>query len=180
MLSDFKYCPLCQHELKEKHLFGRVRQYCPQCGYVRFRDPKLAAGALIVHNERVLLIRRGVIPRIGYWALPSGFVEYDEQPRPALQREVAEETGLHVEVGRILDIFPLSDPRKQGVFLLFEARYVGGQLQAGDDVSEVRWFTWDEIPWSELAFPQMRAWLAAALRPDAVAGSVADEEAPAP
>jgi len=144
-------------------LFGRERQYCPKCGYIYFRDPKLAAGALIVHENKVLLIRRGVVPRIGYWALPSGFVEYDEQPRPALRREVEEETGLHVEIGRVVDVFALSDERKQGVFLLFEATLVGGELRAGDDVSQARWFARQEIPWSDLAFPQMRRWLETAL-----------------
>ncbi|NOZ71626.1 MAG: NUDIX domain-containing protein [Chloroflexi bacterium] len=113
----------------------------------------------MIDQGKVLLIRRNVIPRIGYWALPSGFVEYDEQPRPALQREVQEETGLLVEVGRILDVFALSDPRKQGVFLLFMAQLQSGKLQAGDDVSEVQWFRQSEIPWDEIAFPQMREWL---------------------
>ncbi len=164
-MDDFVYCPQCAHELSRKYLFGRERQYCPDCGYIYFRDPKLAAGALIVHENKVLLIRRGVVPRIGYWALPSGFVEYDEQPRPALRREVAEETGLQVEIGRVVDVFALSDKRKQGVFLLFEATLVGGELQAGDDVSQARWFAREEIPWAELAFPQMRRWLETALQP---------------
>lgn len=158
-MNDFKYCPQCAHALRRKELFGRVRSYCPHCGFIHFRDPKLAVGALVIDQGRVLLIRRNVIPRIGYWALPSGFVEYDEQPRPALQREVQEETGLLVEVGRILDAFALSDPRKQGVFLLFVAQLQGGKLQAGDDVSEVQWFCQSEIPWDEIAFPQMREWL---------------------
>ncbi|NOZ50614.1 MAG: NUDIX domain-containing protein [Chloroflexi bacterium] len=118
-----------------------------------------------MHENKVLLIRRNVIPRIGYWALPSGFVEYDEQPRPALQREVAEETGLTVEAGSVMDVFALSDPRKQGIFLLLRARLLGGELQPGDDVSEAQWFGRDEIPWSELAFPQMHSWLQTALPP---------------
>lgn len=118
-----------------------------------------------MHENKVLLIRRNVIPRIGYWALPSGFVEYDEQPRLALQREVAEETGLTVEAGSVMDVFALSDPRKQGIFLLLRARLLGGELQPGDDVSEAQWFCRDEIPWSELAFPQMHGWLQTALPP---------------
>lgn len=145
--------------MRRKILFGRERAYCPECGFVHFHDPKLAVGALVINQNRVLLIRRNVIPRIGYWALPSGFVEYDEQPRPALQREVEEETGLLVTAGPVIDVFPLSDPRKRGVFLLFRAQVQGGELQAGDDVSEAQWFSEGEIPWDELAFPQMRGWL---------------------
>jgi ADP-ribose pyrophosphatase YjhB (NUDIX family) len=104
----------------------------------------------------VLLVRRGVIPRKGFWAMPSGFVEYDEQPRPALAREIREETGLEAKIGRVLDVFPLEDPHKKGVFLLFEARVVGGALHPGDDVTEVRWFHLDDIPWEAMAFTQVR------------------------
>lgn len=110
-------------------------------------------------DGRVLLVRRAVIPRIGYWAVPSGFVEYNEQPRQALAREIAEETGLQVVVGRILDVFPNADAAKPGVFLFFEARLAGGELRPGDDVSEARWFAREEIPWDELAFEQMKAFL---------------------
>lgn len=153
----FIYCPRCAHRLETGPRFGRERQYCPNCGYIRFRDPKLAVGALIIEAGCILLIRRAVIPRIGYWAVPSGFVEYDEQPRAALAREVKEETGLEVNVGRVVDIFPLADPQKQGVFLLFQAQVRGGDLAHGDDVSEVRWFSLDEIPWGELAFDGLRS-----------------------
>ncbi len=109
-----------------------------------------------MEDGRVLLIRRGVIPRIGFWAVPSGFVEYDEQPRAALAREIEEETGLRSQVGRVIDVFPNADPAKPGVFLFFEATVTGGELQSGDDVSEARWFGRDEMPWEEMAFAEMR------------------------
>lgn len=111
----------------------------------------------MVQEGRVLLIRRAVLPRIGYWAVPSGFVEYDEQPRAALAREIAEETGLQVEVGRVLDVYANADERKPGVFLLFQAQPLGGYLRPGDDVSEVRWFARDEVPRDKLAFAHMDA-----------------------
>ena len=155
-MDEFNFCPRCGHPLSIKHLFGADRPYCPDCGYIVFRDPKLAVGALIVQDGKVLLIRRGVIPRRGFWAMPSGFVEYDEQPRPALAREIREETGLEAAIGRVIDVFPLADPHKKGVFLLFEARVTGSDLQPGDDVPEARWFPLDAIPWEEIAFPQLR------------------------
>jgi ADP-ribose pyrophosphatase YjhB (NUDIX family) len=150
--EDFVFCPQCGRRLERRHLFGRERGYCPACGFIHFREPKLAVGALILQEGRILLIRRGVPPRSGFWAVPSGFVEYDEQPRAALAREITEETGLEVEVGRIIDVYPLADPTKQGVFLLFEAHPIGGTLQPGDDVLEVRWFLPDEAPWDAMAF----------------------------
>lgn len=159
-MNEFTFCPQCGQRLERRHLFGRERSHCPGCGFIHFRDPKLAVGALIVQEGRVLLIRRGVAPRIGFWAVPSGFVEYDEQPRTALAREIAEETGLEVEVGRVIDVFPLADPTKNGVFLLFEAHPIGGRLQPGDDVLEVRWFRPDEAPWDEMAFDGLDTLLA--------------------
>ena len=161
MMDTFKYCPQCGSPLISKHVFGADRPVCPECGYIVFRDPKLAVGALIIEDGRVLLVRRGVIPRLGFWAMPSGFVEYDEQPRPALAREIREETGLEASVGRVLEVFPIADPNKKGVFLLFEARIVGGNLRSGDDVTEARWFPVNDIPWEEVAFPQLRDVLAA-------------------
>ena len=155
-MEQYRFCPLCGHELEIRHLFGADRGWCPACGFIHFRDPKLAVGALIVEDGRVLLVRRGVVPRKGYWAMPSGFVEYDEQPRPALAREIREETGLEADVGRVLEVYPIADPNKKGVFLLFEARIVGGELTPGDDVSEARWFPIDAIPWEEMAFPQLK------------------------
>ncbi len=166
-MSDFIYCPRCTNRLVEKPLYGRTRSYCPACGFIHFREPRLAVGGLITQGERVLLIRRLAAPRIGFWAVPSGFVEYDEQPRPALRREIEEETGLQVEVGPVIEVYANADPSRPGVFLLFAARPTGGQLRPGDDVSEARWFGSADIPWAELAFEQMNAVLRAFWRLDA-------------
>jgi len=155
-MERYRFCPLCSHALEERHLFGADRAWCPACGFIHFRDPKLAVGALIVEDGRVLLVRRGVVPRRGYWAMPSGFVEYDEHPREALAREIREETGLEAEVGRVVEVYPMADPNKKGVFLLFETRITGGELTPGDDVSEARWFPLEDIPWEEMAFPQLK------------------------
>ena len=154
MIDVYNYCPRCGHALQTKHLFGSDRPWCPSCHYIVFRDPKLAVGALLVQDDAILLVRRGVAPRKTFWALPSGFVEYDEGPRAALAREIKEETGLDAEIGDILEAMPLKSPAKKGVFLLFAARATGGSVQAGDDVTEARWFPLNAIPWPEIAFPE--------------------------
>jgi len=156
MMDEYRFCPHCGHPLEKQFRFGAERPVCPHCGFIVFRDPKLAVGALMVQEGQVLLVRRGVIPRKGYWAMPSGFVEYGEQPRAALAREIREETGLEASVGAMIDLFPIADPNKKGVFLLFEARAIGGALRPGDDVSEARWFALDQIPWEQVAFPQLK------------------------
>ncbi|NUQ39678.1 MAG: NUDIX hydrolase [Caldilineales bacterium] len=160
-MSSYHFCPMCAQPLTRRHAFGRERPVCPACGWVHFQDPKLAVGALVQDEAgRVLLIRRAVIPRIGFWAVPSGFVEHDEQPREALQREIAEETGIQAEIGRVIDLFPNADARKSGPFFLFEAYARGGELRPGDDVSDARWFGPEDAPWDALAFAQLAGLLA--------------------
>ena len=150
--SDFRFCPRCGQPLVEKDAFGRLRPVCVACGFVHFRDPKVAAAVLLSDNGQVLLIRRAVDPGRGLWALPAGFVEVDELPERGGAREALEETGLHVEIGDLLRIRLMANPDKPGLLLTYRGQVIGGDLQANDDVSEARWFDADEIPWDELAF----------------------------
>ncbi len=170
-MSEFTYCPLCANRLTEKYVYGRERGYCTACGFIYFREPKVAVGGLICDGERVLLIRRSVPPRVGFWAVPSGFVEYDEHPRTALAREIEEETGLMVEVARVIEVYPNADASRPGVFILFAAQPVWGLLRPGDDVSEARWFGPADVPWQDLAFEQMNDVLRAFWRLDAAQSS---------
>ena len=158
MEVEYNYCPGCAHRLADREAFGRVRRTCPQCGFVYFREPKLAVGVLIEDSlGRVLLVRRAVNPGIGLWALPGGFVDYDEEPRDAAKREILEETGLHVSVHGVLDVAPLGteDPR-HGAIIFFAGNPCGGTLQSGDDASEARWFAADDVPSAGLAFSGTR------------------------
>lgn len=145
------YCPVCGHGLTDQEVFGRVRRVCPACGFIFFRDPKVAVGVLVEDGGRVLLVRRAVVPKMGWWALPAGYMEADEEPREAARREVQEETGLEVEVTGLMDVLPIATPGGRGVIILYWARPVGGALQSGDDASEARWFTAEELP-ADLAF----------------------------
>ncbi len=151
--------------MTQREAFGRPRAACNACGFVHFRDPKVAAAVLLGDQGRVLLVRRAVDPRRGFWALPAGFVEVDELPDEAAAREALEETGLHVAVGNLLRIRRTSNPDKPGLLLTYQGQVIGGALQASDDVSEARWFSAQEIPWDDLAFETTREslhdWLAA-------------------
>jgi 8-oxo-dGTP diphosphatase len=109
----------------------------------RYRNPALTVDAVITEPELgVLLIRRGHDPYAGCWALPGGFVDYGESCPAACVREVREETGLEVEVVRLLDVLsePDRDPRKHVVSVVYLCRIVGGELRAGDDAADARWF----------------------------------------
>jgi ADP-ribose pyrophosphatase YjhB (NUDIX family) len=123
-------------------------------------------GALVSEGRHVLLVRRAVPPRLGYWALPAGYMDGDELPEEALAREVAEETGLLIRVGVLRAVVPLAGWAEQrGLLLVYLGEPVGRvqEPSAQDDVSEVRWFWPDEIPWDELAFEStgkfLRDWI---------------------
>ena len=124
---------------------------CTGCGRTHFRDPKVGVGVVVQDDSRrLLLVRRGVGPGKGLWALPAGFVDADEDPRGAAAREAYEETGLVVEVGAVVDVYPTPGPGGASFFLAFEARVVGGTLAAADDALDAAFFAADELP--ELAF----------------------------
>ncbi len=159
------YCPRCGAGLVRRECFGQVRPVCPDCGYVHFYDPKVAAAVFIErHDEqgdRVLLVKRGVEPERGKWALPAGFVDYREDPRQTAIREVREETGLEVAITRLLDVFHSQREFGASIIIVYAAEITGGALRPLDDADAVAWFTADDLP--EMAFESTRrlvsAWL---------------------
>jgi 8-oxo-dGTP diphosphatase len=154
-LPELNYCPHCGHVLEDREAFGHVRRFCPACDRVVFRDHKVAAGVLVEHEGKVLLVRRCAGPRQGMWTFPAGFVDFDEEPAAAAVRECHEETGLEVEVTGLLDVIAGQEhERGADIAIVYCARLVGGELQAGDDVDEVAFFAPSELP--PLAFRATR------------------------
>ena len=121
-------------------------------------NPLVGVGAVIIKESRVLLIRRGTPPLLGEWSLPGGVLECGETLREAVAREAREETGLVVEPGEMLGVYERvirDDERRvryHYVLLDFLCRVVGGDLKAGSDAADVRWFTRDELPALNLAY----------------------------
>ena len=162
------YCPRCGAPLADRIKFGRMRRVCRYCGFIHFADPKVAVAALVSDGGRVLLVRRAAVPRIGFWALPAGYMDADELPEEAVVREVVEETGLTIRVLGLYGVAPLAGwAERRGILLLYAAEPVTGEIAAADDVSEVAWFTQEEILWDELAFEStaqfLREWITACL-----------------
>lgn len=152
--SGFKYCPLCGGKLVESKIDHRTRMKCPDenCGYVFYQNPVPAAGAIIVDNDRVLLVKRAHPPKLGWWCFPAGFMEWDEHPEQTTIREVKEETGLDVELTSFFEVYNGNDdPRNNAILLLYLARVTGGELTAADDAEEVRYFSFDDLP-EKIAF----------------------------
>ena len=121
-------------------------------------SPLVGVGAVIVKESRVLLIRRGTPPLLGEWSLPGGVLECGETLREAVAREAREETGLAVEPGEMLGVYERVIRDDEGrvryhyVLIDFLCRAAGGDLKAGSDAADVRWFTRDELPALNLAY----------------------------
>jgi 8-oxo-dGTP diphosphatase len=119
--------------------------------------PLVGVGAIIIEKDRVALVKRGHAPLEGKWSIPGGVLEVGETLRKAVVREALEETGLTIEPGELLGVFERVLPDEQGkmqyhyVLIDFLCRRVAGNLAAGDDADEVRWFRKDELPGLELA-----------------------------
>jgi ADP-ribose pyrophosphatase YjhB (NUDIX family) len=162
-LDGWSFCPRCRAELTA----GSARVECPACGFVSYANPKPTATAVCVDDcGRVLLARRAIEPYLGAWDLPGGFVEEHEHPLDALRRELREETGLEVEprdfLGVWTDRYGGDSTAQTTLNLFWSARVTGGEPQAADDVSELRWFAPNELPPDrELAFDCVSLALAA-------------------
>ena len=149
--KEVAYCSRCGTVMVTKVYSGKPRRACPSCGFIHFTDPKVGVGVLVVQSGKVLLVRRTMKPEIGKWSIPAGYLDQDEDPQATAVREAWEETNLQVEIEDLLDVY--YNPPQQGgasIFILYRARLIGGQIQAGDDADAAAFFGPDELP--ELAF----------------------------
>jgi 8-oxo-dGTP diphosphatase len=150
------YCPKCGQPMATREAFGRMRPVCPRCGHVAFRDPKVAAGVIVERNGQILLTRRAHDPGRGRWGLPAGYMEWDEPVEAAAAREVLEETGLIVQVERLVGVY--SFPGRGVVLIVYAGRMLGGGLRTSEESESVEFFAPDALP--ELAFPENAAIIA--------------------
>lgn len=120
-------------------------EQCPDCG--RFANRGVSIDAVIVRDKEVLLVKRGIEPYEGYWALPGGYVEWDESTEETVKREVNEETGLHVTGVKLVGVYSSPDRHpKQVINVLYIARVADGDPKASDDAEEVAWFSVHALP----------------------------------
>jgi ADP-ribose pyrophosphatase YjhB (NUDIX family) len=145
--SDIHFCPRCGSPVNLEFAHRRERPVCSSCGWIYFADPKVAAGILVEQDGKVLLVKRSNEPFKGLWTLPAGFVDADEDPARAAERECLEETGLSVQVTGILDIRWRREHERGADFVIFySGQIMGGELVAGDDADEAAWFDKDHLP----------------------------------
>ena len=155
--ADIKFCSRCGAAMVTAQRGDRPRRVCPACGHVHFTDPKVGVGTVVLHEGKLLLVRRTMNPERGKWSLPAGFLDAGEEPAVTAKRETHEETGLEIAITGLIDVY-FNPPRPDGgasIFILYEGQLLGGQLQAGDDADDARFFGPDELP--ELAFASTQA-----------------------
>jgi ADP-ribose pyrophosphatase YjhB (NUDIX family) len=147
---EMNYCPRCGHSLEDRFVFERTRRVCPACEFIFWREHKVAAAAIVARDGQVLLVRRTMTPGKGRWTVPGGFVEFDEDPREAVVREVLEETGYRVQVARLLDVvFGREHDRGASLVIVYHADLLDDQPTRNVDEKEVDavgFFSPDELP----------------------------------
>ena len=140
------FCLQCGAELKVIW-DERAREACPRCGWIFYPQQKLSAAGLIEQNGSLLLVRRAIAPWKDCWYLPAGYVEVDEDPMDAARREVLEETGLRVRVGRLLQgYFIDDDPRGNGFLLVYACRIEDGSLEIKPETNQAGFFPPGGLP----------------------------------
>ncbi|MEY2700730.1 MAG: hypothetical protein RIQ52_1485 [Pseudomonadota bacterium] len=130
------------------------RDLCGGCGTVHYQNPKIIAGCIPVWEDRILLCRRAIEPRRGYWTLPAGFMEMNETLEEAAGREAREEAMADVEIGQLYTMFSLAHISQVHVF--FRGTLKQPVYAPGRESLEVSLFGMHEIPWEELSFTSVR------------------------
>lgn len=150
----FHFCPHCGSDTIAWRIPNgddRERQVCGNCDTIHYRNPRNVAGCIAEHEGRILLCRRAIEPRHGYWTFPAGFLENGESLATAAARETREEACAHVTDSALYALFNLTHIGQ--VYAVFRGHIPDGKAAAGAESLSVDWFTADQIPWDELAFP---------------------------
>ncbi|MEM7169999.1 MAG: NUDIX hydrolase [Pseudomonadota bacterium] len=131
----------------------RTRLVCNDCGFVAYENPKIVVGSVATWEGGILLCRRAIPPREGYWTLPAGYLELNESTADGARREALEEAGAELEIDQLLAVYSI--PRLSQVQLIYRARLLNPDVEAGIETQELDIFDWPSIPWDDLAFPSV-------------------------
>ncbi len=131
----------------------RTRLVCADCGFVNYENPKIVVGSVAAWEGRILLCRRAIEPRRGFWTLPAGYLELHEEAAEGARREAWEEARARLEIDQLLAVYSI--PRISQIQLMFRARLTSPEVAAGPETLELDLFEWQEIPWDQLAFPSV-------------------------
>jgi ADP-ribose pyrophosphatase YjhB (NUDIX family) len=146
-----KYCSSCGSLVARKRPSGdsRDRWVCGACEAIHYQNPNIVVGCVPRQGDRILLCRRAIEPRRGFWTVPAGFLELGETIAEGAARETLEEACAAVRTGHLFASVDVVDAGQ--VHLFFTGELIGG-YGVGEETQEVALFAEDEIPWDEIAF----------------------------
>lgn len=131
------------------------RSICDRCGFVDYENPRIVVGSVATWEDRVLLCKRAIEPRSGYWTLPAGYLERHESPEAGALREAWEEARARLEIDQLLATYAIT--RISQVQLIYRARLIDPNVAAGPESREVGLFSWDRLPpLDQIAFPSVK------------------------
>jgi ADP-ribose/FAD diphosphatase len=151
-----KFCSTCAAPLERRIPSGedRERYVCPSCGAIHYENPRMVVGCIIEEQGKILLCKRAIQPRYGYWTVPAGFLELGESTVQGAVRETMEEAGASVQV--IAPYVHFDIPHIGQAYIFYRARMLTPAFSAGTESLEVKLASPEEIPWESLAFPVVR------------------------
>ena len=129
------------------------RDVCATCGFIDYVNPKIVVGSVVRLKGKILLCKRAIEPRSGYWTLPAGYLELNETPEDGAMREAQEEACADLIIDSLLAVYAV--PHISQVQLMYRARLQTPRFAAGPESLDVQLFDWDDIPWNDLAFPSV-------------------------
>lgn len=147
-----KFCPQCGAEVELRIPEGDLlpRHVCTRCDTIHYQNPKLVVGCVAEWGGKILLCRRAIEPRHGFWTLPAGFMENGESTLAAALRETAEEACARVDIDALFALINI--PGINQVHLFYRGQLCDTNFSAGQESLETRLFDEAEIPWESLAF----------------------------
>lgn len=150
------FCSNCGQPVSSKIPQGdnRTRFVCDHCEMIHYQNPRIITGFLPIQGQQVLLCKRAIEPRHGYWTLPAGFMENGESTLEAALRETREEALAEIKSHGVYAIFNM--PQINQVYIIFRGDLTSSGFGAGDESLEVALYEEQQIPWDEIAFPMVR------------------------
>ncbi|MCK4823748.1 NUDIX hydrolase [bacterium] len=154
--AEYRFCFKCGHRLSLKVIDPTEpeRLVCSACNATTYIDPKIAVGSIIIISGKIVLLKRGIEPGYGKWVFPGGYVNRGEVLEDAAVRETKEEANIDVEIESLLNAY--SYPNEPVILIVYIAKMVGGKIMPRDETLEAKAFSFNRIPWDQLAFSSTR------------------------
>jgi len=151
MILQMKYCSQCGNTVSRRKPDGDThdRWMCDGCGHIHYQNPIPVVGCVPERDGKILLCKRAIEPRYGYWTVPAGFLELGESTVQGAMRETREEACAEVEIGHLFAVVDVVDAGQ--VHFFYTAKLVGN-FSPGEESLDVRMFSEDEVPWDDIAF----------------------------